>query len=245
MAEESNNLVAPNDGGNNRPSADERRKDLKQFRDTKGVTKKEDGAVILWIRKMFFSGKTMKEILLDIAENNVVPWLKDGAYNTVTSLAGQVIYRDHKSLPGPGTTTSTSGSFINYVSYADYANKNKQKEKATAAETSKKQDEADIQAGFEHPAFENDPPGTKDGKTSLQKAREFLDEMHRYVRKYHSLSVEDLGWMRGKTVNYAWDKYGWTEEEILAIREPTHISGNPKTPYIILMPKAHTDYDKT
>lgn len=238
MAEESNNLIAPNDGGG-RPSAEERHKDLKQFAGTKSVKKAEDGPIISWLRRMFFSGKTLREILLDVAENNVVPWMKDGAYNTITSLAGQVIYRDHKSMPGPGTVSSSGGGFVNYVSFAD---KKKQQEKAQKDQ--EKQDEEDIQAGFEHPAFENDPPGTPKGKTALQKAQEFLEEMHRYVRKYHSLSVEDLGWMRGKVVNYAWDKYGWTEEEILGIREPTHISGNTKTPYIIMMPKAHTDYTK-
>lgn len=234
MAEESNNLVAPNE--TEKPSAEDRRKDLKQFEGTKSVTKKENGPVISWIRKMFFSGKTVKEILIDIAENNVVPWLQDGTYNMATSFLSQFIYRGHKSAPG-GSTTPGSG-FVNYVSYSD---KKKQQEKTQ--ESNQKKDEEVIQQGFEHPAFENDPAGTPNGRTALQKAREFLEEMHRYVRKYHSLSVEDLGWMRGKTVNYAWDKYGWTEEEILAIREPTHIN-NPKTPYIIMMPKAHPDYDK-
>ena len=233
MAEESNNLIAPN---NEIPSAEERRKDLKQFIGTKSVTKKEDGVFINWLRKMFFSGKSVREILIDIAENNVVPWLQDGAYNMGTSFLSQFIYRGHKTLPGG--STNQSGNFVNYVSYSD---KKKQQEKTS--ETNQKKDEEVIQQGFEHPAFENDPAGTPNGQTALQKAREFLEEMHRYVRKYHSLSVEDLGWMRGKTVNYAWDKYGWTEEEILGIKEPTHIN-NPKTPYIIMMPKAHPDFQQ-
>lgn len=232
MAEESNNLIAPNE---EKPSKKERRADLKRFEGTKSVTKKEDGPIIDWIRRMFFSGKSLKEILTDIAENNFVPWVKDGTYNLVTNLAAQLIYRDHKSVPT--SSENPSGNFVNYVTYSD---KKKQQEKAL--EENQKKDEETIKAGFEHPAFENDPPGTPNGKTALQKAREFLAEMKRYVNKYGSLSVEDLGWMRGKTVSYAWDKYGWTKEEILGIKEPTHIN-NPKTPYIILMPKAHTDYE--
>jgi len=233
MAEESNNLIAPND----KPSKEERHKDLKQFEGTKGVKKQGDGPFISWLRAMFFSGKTVKEIIKDVAENNAVPWLKDGLYNMITSLASQFIYRDHKSIPGSGNAANPSGNFVNYVTYSE---KKKQQEKA--AEQSQKNDDAVIRAGFEHPAFSNDPPGTPKGKTALQKAREFLDEMHRYVTKYGSMSVEDLGWMRGKTVSYVWEKYGWTKEEILGIKEPTHVS-NPDTPYIILMPEAHPGYD--
>ena len=235
MAAESNNLIAPNE---EKPSTEDRRKDLKQFEGTKSVVKKEDGFVWNWIKTMFFSGKTLKEIIIDVAENSFVPWLKDGAYNMGTSFLSQWIYRDHKSAPGPGTVSQNSSFITNYVSYGD---KKKQQEKTL--QDSKKQDEEEVKQGFEHPAFENDPPGTVGGKTAFQKAREFLAEMHRYVNKYGTLSVEDLGWMRGKTVNYVWENYGWTKEEILAIKEPTHIN-NPKTPYIIMMPKAHDDYDK-
>lgn len=234
MAAESNNLVAPNDGGgSDRPSAEDRRKDLKQSVGVSTVKQKDEGAVLNWLRKMFFSGKSVKQILLDVAENNAVPWVKDGLYNMVTCLAAQLIYRDHKSVPTTGGTVSQNGSFVtNYVKYAD-----KKKQESTLQENQKKDEEA-IKAGFEYPAFKNDPPGTKNGQTALQKARTFLGEMHEYVRKYHTMSVEDLMWKCGKTVNYAWDKYGWNEEEILAIREPTHIN-NAETPYIIMLPKAH------
>ena len=216
---DNNNLINHDD---KRPSVEERRKDIQQFHGVKQVKKKEPNAFWEWIRKMFFSGRTMKDICMDVTENILVPGIKDNVRNGLVNLIDMRIYEDHK------TTTSTSsggvpGSFItNYVSSYD-----KKKQTQAALEANQKKEAETIKSGFEYPAFK-----------TKKMADDFLASMHAYVQKYETMSVQDLAWMQSKSIDFTWDQYGWYREEILNIKAPSHIN-NPETPWIINMPKAH------
>lgn len=216
MAEDNNSLTRANE----RPSAEERRKELKQFTGVKQVRKKEPSAFWAWLARMFFSGRSLKDICVEVAENQIVPGIKDNVRNSLVSMIDMGIYKDHKAgAPANGVP----GSFItNYVAYGD-----KKKQQNAALEATKQKEAETIKSGFENPAFAN----KKD-------ADDFLMSMKAYVQKYETLSVQDLAWMQGKSIDFTWDKWGWWRDEILAIKAPVHIN-NPTAPWMIDMPKAH------
>lgn len=228
MAADNNNLMPA------KPDPPEdRKKDLKQFRGVYSVKKKDDGAWA-WIRRMFFSGRSLKEICMDILEHEVAPSIQDGIYNSAVSFIGKTIYRENQK-PGysGGAGSPTPGSFItNYVSYSD-----KKRQQTAALEANRKKDEEIVRNGFSNPAF-----------TSLEAAKQFLGEMKAYAQKYDQLSVHELNWMQQKQVAFTWESYGWEYEEIAAIREPSRfippvtvdIDGQKvKLTHFIDMPKAH------
>ena len=216
MAVENNSFV--NQDENTRPDFEERKKDMQQFSNARQIKRKPENAVRSWVRNMFFSGRTMKDILKDVAENQIVPQMKDNFRNSLVSMIDLGIYKDHQSSSG-----STPGSFItNYVNFSD-----KQKvQKKTLEETKQKEQEV-INSGYETPAF----------KQKMQ-AENFIASIRAYVTKYQTMSVQDLAWMQGKTVDYTWDKYGWEKEEVLAVTAPTHVN-NPDAPWAVILPKAH------
>lgn len=216
MAED-NNSLSRQDG---RPSVEERRKDLKQFAGVKQVKRKDPNAFWSWIARMFFSGRSLKDIALEVAENQIIPGIKDNVRNSLVSMIDMGIYKDHKTGV---SVTGTPGSFItNYVAYGD-----KKKQQASALEAAKQKEEETIKSGFENPAFAN----KKD-------ADDFLMSMKAYVQKYETMSVVDLAWMQQKRADFTWDKWGWWRDEILAIKAPVHIN-NPNAPWMIDLPKAH------
>jgi hypothetical protein len=218
MAEDSNNMIERKQ--EKRPSVEERRKDLKQFNDVRQAKKKEPNAFWNWIAKMFFSGKTMKEICKEVAEDVLIPGIKDNVRNALVNTIDMKIYEDHNTS---ATTSGTPGSFItNYVSSYD-----KKKQQKAALEANQKKEAEVIKSGFEYPAFR-----------SKKQADDFLMSMHAYVQKYETMSVQDLAWMQGKSIDFTWDAYGWQREEILDIKAPKHIN-NPETPWVIMLPKAH------
>lgn len=217
MANEPNNHSEAN-----RIKEEERKKFLQEHQhDAKPLKQKEKTPFMKWFSEMFLSGRTWKEICMDILNNQLVPEIKDGFRNGLVSLIDMRIYKDHK--PGTSSGSPSNGSFI--TNYVDYANV-KAKTKA-ALEANKKKEEETIRSGYEIPSFK-----------TLQQARNFLNDMHTYVNQFYRISVLDLASMMKQQVNYTWDKWGWEKDEILAIKEPTHIS-NPDNPYIIELPKAH------
>lgn len=216
MAEDNNSLVQS--GG--RPTADERRKDLKQFSGVKQVKKKDPGAFWSWLARMFFSGRSLKDIAKDVAENQIVPGIKDNVRNSLVSMIDMGIYKDHRTI---SSSSGTPGSFItNYVAYGD-----KKKQQSAALAAAKQKEAETIKSGFENPAFAN-----------KRDADAFLDSMKAYVQKYETMSVQDLAWMQQKSIDFTWDKWGWYRDEILSIKSPVHIN-NPAAPWMIDMPKAH------
>ena len=214
MAADNNSFVRQEEG---KPSFEDRKKDLVQFSSAKQIKKKEENAFWKWTKDMFFSGRTLKEILKDVAENQIIPQAKDNLRNSLVAIIDLKFYKDHKTT---SSSTNPMSNFVtNYVSFSD-----KQKK---ALQENKKKEEETIKSGFEYPAFK-----------TQREAEQFIESMHAYVSKYPTMSVLDITWMQGKTIDFNWDKYGWEKEEILAIRRPTHIN-NPDAPYMIDMPKAH------
>lgn len=216
MASDNNSFVRK-DSNAKKPSFDERKKDLVQFIGVKQFARKEN-AWITWAKKMFFSDRSLKDILQDVAENQVMPQVKDVMRNSLVSVLDMKIYKDHAS---PSSSSGTPSSFItNYVQYG------KSPTTAEKREENQKKEEEIVKSGYECPAF-------------LRKvdAERFLDSMKAYVTKYQSMSVQDLAWMQNKRVPYTWDKYGWEAEDILSIPGPVHVS-NPDAPWTIQLPKA-------
>lgn len=201
-----------------RPDFEERKKDIQQFSNVKQVKRKKESPMWTWIRDMFFSGRSMKDILKDVAENQIVPQMKDNFRNSLVSMIDLGMYKEHK-----GSGSTPSGSFItNYVNFSKSPQPSNK-----ALEENKKRESDTISSGYETPAFK-----------FRKDAEDFIASMRVYIQKYHTMSVQDLAWMQNKTVDYVWDKYGWEEDEILAIKEPTHIN-NPDTPWAVSLPKAH------
>ena len=224
----------PNNHSETARMQDEERKKFfaEHQHDMKPMRKKEKTAFWKWFEDMFLSGRTWKDILMDILNNQLVPEFKDGVRNGLVSLIDMRFYKD--SGPSTPGTPGSSGSFItNYVSYGSKTSQTK-----AALEANKKKEEETLKKGYEIPSF-----------TDLLKARKFLKDLHEYVDKFYRISVLDLmGWMH-KSVDYTWDKWGWEKEEILAITAPkkfvtpvvtTDAKGNRVvyTHYIDL-PKAH------
>lgn len=218
MAEDNNSLMPRRT--DTRPPADERRKDLQQFSGVKQVKRKEPSAFWNWIARMFFSGRSLKDIAMDVAENEIVPGIRDGTRNSLVSMIDMILYKDHKPTGSPG---SIPGSFItNYVAYGD-----RKKQQTAATEAARQKEAETVRKGFQNPAF-----------TNRKDADDFLNSMKAYVQKYETMSVQDLAWMQQKSVDFTWDKWGWLREEILAIKTPVHIN-NPSVPWMIDLPAAH------
>ena len=203
-----------------RPDFEERKKDIVQYDGVKQVKKKPENQIWKWVKDMFFSGRTLKEILIDVAENQIVPQVKDNVRNAIVSFVDLGIYKDSRSASSSGTPNA---NFItNYVNFSDKASQQKK-----ALESNQQKEKEVINSGYETPAF----PDRK-------KADDFIRSLHAYVTKYQTLSVQELAWMQRKVIDYTWDKYGWEKEEILEIKEPTHLN-NPETPWAVMFPKAH------
>ena len=139
--------------------------------DTGSVTKKEKTAFWKWFEEMFLSGRSMRSILLDLLNNQLVPEIKDGTRNGLVSLIDMIFYKDSKPA---ASGTPSSGSFItNYVAYGD-----KNQQTKAALEANKKKEEETIKAGYDIPSF-----------TSLGDAKKFLNDMHEYVSMFYKMSV--------------------------------------------------------
>lgn len=215
MAAPNNSFVSQDE--NSRPDFEERKKDMQQFSDARQIKKKPENAIWTWVRSMFFSGRSIKDILKDVAENQVVPQMKDNFRNSLVSMIDLGIYKDHQT-----GSSSTPGSFItNYVNFSDRKNI-----QSKTLEENKKKEQDVINSGYETPAFKN-----------KAQAENFIRSIHAYVNKYQTMSVQDLAWMQGKTVDYTWDKYGWEKEEVLAVTGATHVN-NPDAPWAVILPKA-------
>lgn len=77
-----------------------------------------------------------------------------------------------------------------------------------------------------------------------QEAKDTILRMDEYFT--HSvvlfLSVHDLAWMRGRPIDYTWDNYGWTKEEVDEARVVDWEADNPLLSgykYKIDIAKAH------
>ena len=180
--------------------------------------KRKKGGFWAWCRKMFLSDRKPSEIMMDVLENQIVPGIKDNIRNSVVSSIDMFVYQSAK----PASQTSSNNS----VSYNNIFRANTSPQNKPAQQSSS----VDLNAGFSNPCF----------KTRAD-AQRFLDtKMKSY--DYPTLSVHTLYMMRGKHIDYTWDAYGWTREEIMALdpsRIITHISGSQDFPWMLDLPQAH------
>lgn len=185
--------------------------------DVAGVKRRKTGLFRAWLRRMFLSDRKPSEIALEIIENQIVPGIKDNFRNSMVSGIDAFIYQNSKP--------SSAGS-SNSVSYSKIYNSSASSGTALTVKTQDKKSDSsvDLENGFTNPCFKSKMDATK-----------FLIDMKQY--DYPTLSVHTLYMMRKKHIDYTWDAYGWTREEIANV-QVVHIN-NPDYPWMIDLPQAH------
>jgi len=187
--------------------------------ETSGAVRKK-GGFWRWFKKMFLSDRKPSDIMKDVLENQIVPGIKDNFRNSVVSSIDMFVYQSAK----PASQSSTNNN-ISYNNIFKASTSTPQKKEEMDAKS-----QMDLNAGFSNPCF----------KTKADAERFLNTKMKSY--DYPTLSVHTLYMMRGKHIDYTWDAYGWTREEIAAIdpnRAIVHISGNHEFPWMIDLPQAH------
>ena len=203
--------------GNSRTKKEDNKPAIPEFKGTVGGAKRKKGSGFLaWMRKMFLSDRKPSEILKEIVENQIVPGIKDNFRNSIVSSVDMFMY--HNARPGTGNQNGNS------VTYNRMYTETQAKQTSSAPAQAQNNQGVDLNNGFENPVFR-----------TMMEANEFLTMMQTY--DYPTLSVHTLYMMRKKHIDYTWDKYGWTKEEIAQVKV-TRIS-NPEWPYMIDLPQAH------
>lgn len=175
-----------------------------------------------WFRKMFLSDRKPKDIMMDVLENQIVPGIKDNVRNSVVSSIDMFVYQSAKP-PQSQNAANNSVSYNNIFRASTAPQRNQQQKNEQASEDAEKNGQ------FSNPCFK-----------SIMDARNFLNsKMKAY--DFPTLSVHTLYMMRNKRIDYTWDAYGWTREEILALDETKCIvpTRNREWPYMIALPQAH------
>ena len=180
--------------------------------------KRKNNSFLRWCRRMFLSDRRPRDILKEIVEYRIVPGIKDNFRNSAMATLDSFIY------PGSGPSGPTTSQ--NSVSYNKiYASAPASTPPPVAANNAKMEE---INKGFSNPCFH----------TQLD-AQTFLQMMKSY--DYPTLSVHTLYMMQKKHIDYTWDAYGWTQQEIAALGPGCirHINGDPAWPWMINLPEAH------
>ena len=195
------------------------RPEVTPFNGETGSVKRKKSGFLAWCRKMFLSDRKPSEIMMDVLENQIVPGIKDNVRNSVVSSIDMFVYQSAK--PASQTSSNNSVSYNN-IFRAQTSQKN-------LPQQTQNSNEADLNNGFTNPTF----------KTKADAVRFLNEKMKAY--DFPTLSVHTLYMMRGKHIDYTWDKYGWNKEEIASWdpnRIITHIS-SPEFPWMINLPQAH------
>lgn len=178
-----------------------------------GVKRKQKGgSFIRWLRKMFLSDQKPSDIMKQVVEQQIVPGIKDNFRNSLVSSVDMFIYQSAK----PNATQNNNVAYGKI--FNSQSNTNKPKPQTSQEET------PDMNKGFTNPCFK-----------SKMDATSFLIMMKEY--DYPTLSVHTLYMMRKQHIDYTWDAYGWTREEIQNV-QVVHIN-NPDYPWMIDLPSAH------
>jgi len=178
-----------------------------------GVKRKQKGgSFVRWLRKMFLSDQKPSDILKQVVEQQIVPGIKDNFRNSLVSSVDMFIYQSAK----PNATQNNNVAYGKI--FNSQSNTNKPKTQTNQEET------PDMNKGFTNPCFK-----------SKMDATSFLIMMKEY--DYPTLSVHTLYMMRKQHIDYTWDAYGWTREEIQNV-QVVHIN-NPDYPWMIDLPSAH------
>lgn len=179
-----------------------------------GVKRKKKGIGFWrWMRKMFLSDQKPSDIMKNVLEQQIVPGIKDNFRNSLVSSVDMLIYQSAK----PNITSN------NNVAYGKIFNSQNNKP-AVQQNQPAKDNTPDMDKGFTNPCFR-----------SKMDATSFLIMMKEY--DYPTLSVHTLYMMRKQHIDYTWDAYGWTREEIQNV-QIVHIN-NPDFPWMIDLPQAH------
>ena len=190
--------------------------DIPVFNGETKAARRKTGGFWRWMKKMFLSDRTPKDIMKEIVEYRIVPGIKDNFRNSAMATLDSFIY------PGSSPAPASPQNGINYNKI--YSGGQTQRNVPASASDPKKDE---INKGFGNPCF----------KTQM-KAQEFLSMMKNY--DYPTLSVHTMYMMQSKHIDYTWDAYGWNREEILALGAGAirHIN-DPDWPWMIDLPEAH------
>lgn len=214
----------PNDiPGNSHKAQEEAKKnvkpDIQPFEgEVAGVKRKKSG-FWAWMRKMFLSDRKPSEIAMDVLENNIVPGIKDNFRNGIVSSLDMFIYQGSKS-----PSQSSANNNVQYNNIFRSPTTSKQ----SAPQQTQNNNGVDLSNGFSNPCFK-----------TREDARRFLyDKLKSY--DYPTLSVHTMYMMRSQHIDYTWDAYGWTKEEIASWDDKMikHID-NRDWPWMIDLPQAH------
>lgn len=192
--------------------------DIPVFQGETKQAKRKTGGFWRWMKKMFLSDRTPKEIAMEVVEQRIVPGLQDNLRNSAMAMLDGFIYKGGSI---PGNAGVSNGVNYNRI----YSGPQRPLPAQAQPATDPKRDE--INKGFGNPCFK-----------TQQAAHEFLAIMKGY--DYPTLSVHTLYMMQNKHIDYTWDAYGWTREEIaaLGIGAIRHLN-NPDWPWMIDLPEAH------
>ena len=178
---------------------------------------------------MFLSDQKPKDIVMNVLENQIVPGIKDNFRNSLISSVDMFMYQNSK----PVTTQN------NNVAYGKIFNSSTQTvsnvTKTSTQKSPTNPDQPDLNNGFTNPCFRDLNDRVTPEGVLVQGARTFLQMMKDY--DFPTLSVHTLYMMRKKRIDYTWDAYGWTKEEIANV-QIVHIN-NPEYPWMIDLPPAH------
>lgn len=188
---------------------------------TAGVKRKQENKVLRWLRKMFLSDQKPSDILMAVVEQQIIPGIKDNFRNSLMSSVDMFIYPN--SRPTNQSSNNISYSRI-YNSQNGNANRVKTQPQPQPQNQTPSTNGVDLSAGFTNPCFQR-----------LDEANQFLTLMQNY--DYPTLSVHTLYMMRKQHIDYTWDAYGWTKEEIAEVKV-VHIN-NSDYPWMIDLPSAH------
>lgn len=191
--------------------------------------KRKTGGFWRWMKKMFLSDRSPKDIVKEVIEYNVVPGLKDNFYNSVTSAISGFIYQ--------GGVPAGRGGTQNGVNYNKiYSGQTARPAAQQTPQSGTKEDE--INKGFGNPCFKSRTTRRLPNGQVEQGAEDFLNMMKTY--DYPTLSVHTLYMMQHKHIDYTWDAYGWTREEILSLgTDCIRRTGDADWPWMIALPEAH------
>ena len=188
---------------------------------TAGMKRKQENKFLRWLRKMFLSDQKPSDILKAVVEQQIVPGIKDNFRNSLVSSVDMFIYPNTKP-------TNQSSNNISYGKIFNSQNNAVSSRVRTQTQQPQTQTQSttgvDLSSGFTNPCFQR-----------LDEANQFLGLMQNY--DYPTLSVHTLYMMRKQHIDYTWDAYGWTKEEIANVKV-VHIN-NTDYPWMIDLPPAH------
>lgn len=188
---------------------------------TAGVKRKQENKIIRWLRKMFLSDQKPSDILMAVVEQQIVPGIKDNFRNSLMSSVDMFIYPNSRPTNQPSNNISYSRI---YNSGNNNTNRVKTQSQPQTQNQTTSTNGVDLSSGFTNPCFQR-----------LDEANQFLVLMQNY--DYPTLSVHTLYMMRKQHIDYTWDAYGWTKEEIAGVKV-VHIN-NSDFPWMLDLPPAH------